>query len=98
MRIVYPTNIFITGANGYIGSKLLKAISSKRSDYGKIIAFDLRDLPETDKLADIDYRIGDIRDAPFEEWFSQENITPYGGAACIYCACGRDGRKCCGGG
>ena len=55
-------NIFITGAGGYIGSLTLASLAEIRQDPGRIVAGDVRLLPEGRRLPGVDYITADIRD------------------------------------
>lgn len=53
--------ILVTGAAGFIGRALLAALA-REPDAPPLIAFDLRPVPEADRLPGVTYIAGDIRD------------------------------------
>lgn len=55
------TTIFVTGAAGFIGRGLVAALAAE-SPACPVIAFDLREVPDTERLAGVTYIAGDIRD------------------------------------
>lgn len=54
--------IFVTGAAGFIGRGLVAALAAEASTR-PVIAFDLRDVPAAERLPNVTYIAGDIRDA-----------------------------------
>lgn len=52
--------VLVTGAAGFIGSALLRALAD--ADAGQVTALDLREVPASERLASIAYEHGDIRD------------------------------------
>lgn len=55
------SGIFVTGAAGFIGRGLVTALSADATQ--PVIAFDLREVPEAERLPNVIYIAGDIRDA-----------------------------------
>tara|TARA_R110002072_G_scaffold101852_1_gene224339 strand:+ start:3488 stop:4477 length:990 start_codon:yes stop_codon:yes gene_type:complete len=68
-------NVLITGANGLVGGKLLAAISRRREAFGAVVALDIRQTPDADRLNHIEYLVGDICDPELEHVFRQHAIT-----------------------
>lgn len=57
----------MTGAGGYLGSQVVRALASARDGTpapDALVAFDVRKLPPERRLANVEYVVGDIRDAP----------------------------------
>lgn len=55
-------NVFITGAGGYIGSLTVAALAENRGSVNRIIAGDIRPVPEDRPFAGVEYVAADIRD------------------------------------
>lgn len=55
-------NVFITGAGGYIGSLTVAALAENRGSVNRIIAADIRPVPEDRRFAGVEYVEADIRD------------------------------------
>ncbi len=67
-------NIFITGAGGYIGSLTVAALAEVRSDPGRIIAGDVRQMPEDRRLPGVEYVTADIRDPELGKLFRDNRV------------------------
>jgi UDP-glucose 4-epimerase len=61
--------VLITGAAGFIGSALLRALAG--SDAGQVTALDLREVPTAERFAGIAYEQGDIRDPVLKEMIAR---------------------------
>jgi len=55
-------SVLVTGAGGYIGRLLVEHLASERACSETLVALDLRDTPEAERLAGVVYRCGDVRD------------------------------------
>ncbi len=56
-------NVLITGADGYIGRKLVAAMATRRDQFGRIAATDIREVPATRRQPEVHYEAVDVRDA-----------------------------------
>ncbi|MCW9034091.1 MAG: SDR family oxidoreductase [Rhodospirillales bacterium] len=63
--------ILITGGGGYIGRELIKRLSEEAGDGFRIVAADVREVPEQDRLPEAEYETADIRDHGFKELVQQ---------------------------
>lgn len=69
-------SVLITGAGGYLGRETVKRLHAHHRDaFDAIVAMDIRDTPEADRLDGITYVTGDIRDESIVEHFRAHNIT-----------------------
>lgn len=62
--------VFVTGAAGFIGRGLVAALAAEAS-VQPVIAFDLRDVPAAERLPNVIYIAGDIRDAALAAYMVQ---------------------------
>ena len=56
-------SVLITGAAGYIGRKLVRAIAGDEGVASRLVAVDVREEAEESRLPDVEYVVGDVRDA-----------------------------------
>ncbi len=56
-----PRSVFITGAGGYLGTEIVRRLAQK-PDLFHVTAFDLKDLPPSQRLTHVRYITGDVRD------------------------------------
>lgn len=68
-------NVLITGASGLVGGKVLAAIARQRERFGAVVALDIRETPQSDRVAGIDYVVGDICDPKVEDIFHKHDIS-----------------------
>lgn len=54
--------MLVTGASGYIGRQLVKALSLDRESIATLVAVDVRETAIADRCPSVEYRIGDVRD------------------------------------
>lgn len=54
--------VLVTGAAGFIGKSLIAQLACDRSTNSEIVALDLRDVALSERLANVTYVTGDIRD------------------------------------
>jgi UDP-glucose 4-epimerase len=66
--------VFITGAGGYIGSLTVAALAEKRSSVSKIIAADIRPVPEDRRVGGVEYAAADIRDPELGKVFGEHQV------------------------
>lgn len=64
------TGIFVTGAAGFIGRGLIAALAAETAG-PPVIAFDLRDVPSAERLPNVTYIAGDIRDTALTAYLLQ---------------------------
>jgi len=70
-----PVNVLVTGANGLVGSRVLAAIARQREAFGQVVALDIRETPDANRLDGVDYLVGDICDSALESVFRQHAIS-----------------------
>lgn len=71
--------VLVTGSTGYLGSQVLEYLSEKKSgsegeDFA-IVGVDVREVPEDEKLAGVEYIVGDVRDAGLVEEFRKHDVS-----------------------
>lgn len=59
------SSVLVTGAAGFIGSALLDVLAN--GDFGPVTALDLREVPMSQRLANITYEHGDIRNPALKD-------------------------------
>ena len=67
-----PLGVLVTGAGGYIGSKLMARLA--RRDDLRVVALDVREVPEDRRLPGVTYRGLDIRDPALEKVLAEEKV------------------------
>jgi UDP-glucose 4-epimerase len=67
-------NVFITGAGGYIGSLTVAALAKSRGSANRIIAADIRQVPEDRRFAGVEYVTADIRDPGLGTLFREHQV------------------------
>lgn len=67
-------NVFITGAGGYIGSLTVAALAKSRGSVNRIIAADIRQVPEDRRFAGVEYVTADIRDPGLGTLFLEHQV------------------------
>ena len=67
-------SVLITGAGGYIGRLLLKALDKERGGLERIVALDVHNTPLEDRIRDVHYVTGDIRTPELPEIFKQFKV------------------------
>lgn len=68
--------VLITGAGGYLGRETIQRLHDDHlADFDCVVAMDIRDTPESERLDGITYLTGDIRDAGIVQHFRAHNIT-----------------------
>lgn len=70
----HQRNVLVTGAGGYIGALVVKAMADDLSGVGRVIATDVRDTAPAHRLAGIDYITADVRDAELEHLLREHQI------------------------
>jgi UDP-glucose 4-epimerase len=55
-------SVLITGGSGYLGSQLVAQLASDRGGLETLVSLDLRPMPEAERLPDVVYEAGDIRE------------------------------------
>jgi UDP-glucose 4-epimerase len=54
-------SVLVTGAGGYIGRQLIPALVA--AGVARVVALDVREAPEAERVDGVTYRVGDVRDA-----------------------------------
>jgi UDP-glucose 4-epimerase len=67
-------NVFITGTGGYIGSLMVAALADNRRGVNRIIAGDIRQVPEGRRVAGVQYVTADIRDPGLGKLFQEHQV------------------------
>ena len=68
--------IFVTGAAGYLGSGLLQSMASRlgAGDVACLVAGDVRDVPQAQRLPGVEYVVHDVRAAGLEQLLADRRI------------------------
>ena len=69
-----PRRALITGASGYIGSLLLKALMANPGDFDVVVATDIRDVPSEKRLEGVTYLTLDVRSPELAEVIEAHQI------------------------
>jgi UDP-glucose 4-epimerase len=67
-------SVFITGAGGYIGSLTVAGLAENRGSVNKIIAADIRPVPEDRRVAGVQYVTADIRGPELEKSLKEHQV------------------------
>jgi len=59
-------SVLITGAGGYLGTETLKALAAIRNQFSSIVATDVREISENQRLSGVTYVVLDVRDERIE--------------------------------
>lgn len=60
-------SVLITGAGGYLGNQTMRFIVEKQIAIGRLVAMDVRDIPESERIPNAEYIQMDIRDPDLEQ-------------------------------
>jgi UDP-glucose 4-epimerase len=60
-------SVLVTGASGLIGRQLVARLAAEPDGAPTLVALDLREVPEPDRLPGVEYATGDIRDPALEK-------------------------------
>lgn len=66
--------VLVTGSDGYLGRQLMQALAAEREHFDNIVAIDVRDTPEQERRADIEYLTVDIRSIELVNLFRHYHI------------------------
>jgi UDP-glucose 4-epimerase len=67
-------SVLVTGASGLIGRQVVTRLRAEDTGIEKVVATDVRALPEKERSAGVDYRSGDIRDPGFADLLSEHDV------------------------
>jgi UDP-glucose 4-epimerase len=67
-------SVLVTGSDGYLGRKLIEALAGEREGFENIVALDVRDTPQQERQAGIQYLRTDIRSPELGNIFGQFHI------------------------
>lgn len=73
-RPLSERSVLITGAGGYLGGETLRAIGEKGISIGRLVAMDVRDVPESRRIRNAVYLRGDIRDPALRRVFEEHRF------------------------
>lgn len=54
--------ILVTGAMGYIGGKLVRALAGRADEVDRVVAVDVREAPADERVENVEYLVGSVRD------------------------------------
>jgi UDP-glucose 4-epimerase len=66
--------VFISGADGYIGSLTVAALAENRRNVNRIVAADVRQVPDDRRVAGVEYVTADIRDPGLGKLFREHQV------------------------
>ena len=55
--------VLVTGAAGFVGRRVVELLAATGGEFDAILAADIREVPDTERLAGVIYRVLDVRDA-----------------------------------
>jgi len=67
-------SVLITGASGYIGSALVALLAEDPGNLRRIVALDIREVPNEARRDGVQYVTGDIRDRSIEKYVSENEV------------------------
>jgi UDP-glucose 4-epimerase len=67
-------SVLITGAAGYIGRKLVRALAESPSPPRAIVATDVREVPERERVAGVVYGVADVRGPELERLIREHGV------------------------
>ncbi|MEW6768928.1 MAG: SDR family oxidoreductase [Pseudomonadota bacterium] len=65
--------VLVTGAAGFIGHSLIERLAGEKSTNSEIVALDVREVAPSDRLPNVTYVTGDIRDPALKDIFKQHS-------------------------
>ncbi len=68
-------SVLITGANGYLGRVVVRALADEAAKLERIVALDVRPLPAREELNGVVYRTGDVRSPELADILGEFSIT-----------------------
>ena len=68
------SSVLVTGSDGYLGRQLMEALARERDGFENIVAIDVRNTPQQERQADIEYLTADIRSPELGDIFGQFHI------------------------
>jgi UDP-glucose 4-epimerase len=68
------SSVLVTGSDGYLGRQLMEALAREREGFENIVAMDVRDTPQQERQAGIQYLTADIRSPELANLFGQFHI------------------------
>ncbi len=68
------SSVLVTGSEGYLGRQLMEALAGEREGFQNIVAIDVRDTPQHERQAGIEYLTADIRSPELGNIFGQFHI------------------------
>ncbi|MCH7960511.1 MAG: SDR family oxidoreductase [Candidatus Hydrogenedentes bacterium] len=69
-----PRSVLLTGAGGYLGSGTLRRMAQNDAIPGTLVALDVREIPESDRVPGVLYVCADIRDASIIDLFEEHRF------------------------
>jgi UDP-glucose 4-epimerase len=67
-------SVLVTGSDGYLGLQLMEALARETEEFENIVALDVRDTPQQERQADIEYLTADIRSPDLGNLFDRFQI------------------------
>ncbi|NNG06754.1 MAG: NAD-dependent epimerase/dehydratase family protein, partial [Desulfobacteraceae bacterium] len=67
-------SVLVTGSDGFLGRQLMEALAREREGFENIVAMDVRDTPQQERRAGIEYLTADIRSPELSNIFGHFHI------------------------
>ena len=67
--------VLVTGAAGFVGRRVVELLAEKQSEFSAVIAADIREVLDAERVTGIDYRVLDVRDAVAVDTLIGEGIS-----------------------
>ncbi len=68
------SSVLVTGAAGYVGKQLVRALGGDPGSFATVIATDVREVPAADRVAGVQYEVCDVRSPALGELMARRGV------------------------